>query len=245
MRRVSVLLGFATACARPVPPAPIASHHEARVAIALDAKLVTADYRDLELFGLPPLPPKRGLDLVEEATCRAHYAHVLAGRGSSDVREDDLRRLARIASQITGDCRIDADALFAEDAPYNLGGCTGTAPAEAIIAWRRIAAVASTRARRAAALRNLAALAWRIAVYDVRVDAWIDVGDAYVLAADADPNDPVLSRFAVDAYENALRVPFATDIAIEPAQRRRVARGLERITDGAAGDRARALRLRL
>jgi hypothetical protein len=238
------------ACSRQAPAPTIASHHEARVEVARTTELATRSYRELELVELPPLPAKRGIDLGEEKTCRAHYRHVQriynGELGGSDAdRTDDVRRLARVAIQAGGDCRIDTDALFASEAPYHFGGCRGVSPREGVIAWTRVAAVASTPARRAAALHNLASVAWMNALRERHIDPWIDAGTAYVRAAQSDPSDRVLSGWAVDAFENALRTPLADHVAITREQVLRIDRMLAHVSDGQAADRARALRARI
>ena len=222
------------ACATPSAPAI-----ESRCAVpAVVASKPPIRY--LDLVAMPPLPEKRGFDRIEERACRAQYEHVKRMPYQPLVVElDEMHRLVRLAVDAGGDCRIDTDAMLAAQASYHIGGCRGPSADEAFGSWVRLAAVASTRARRAAALRNVASLAWRIARSSGdSVDAWIDVGDRFVRAADADPNALVLSIAAVEAYERALS--RASRDAMKKIRRR-----LERIVDGSAGDRARALRERL
>jgi hypothetical protein len=216
-------------------PTTISSRHDAPVAIAPAAGLI--DHAYVALVALPPLPEKRGLELSGDKACRAHLTQVRSY--DHRTRADDLQRLIRVATLTGGDCRIDADEMLAADAPYRIGGCTGASLDEAILAWTRVAMVATTRARRSAALRNVASLAWDSATRGGVVAEWLVAGDAYVKASQSDRDTLELSTYAVDAYENALRMhPAAADVE-------RIANKLDEIVDGTAGDRARAIRSRL
>jgi hypothetical protein len=228
MRWLAVCLFAACSHAAPAPQTI-----ESRVATA---KHVTTPSSNLEMVMLPPLPSRRGIDLADEKACRAHYNHVAAGRTS-----DDMNRLVYAASATTGDCRIDTDALFERLASYRVGGCTGVPIEEAQETWSRLAVVASTRARRVAAYRNLAVLAWWSMRGEREPAAWIHVGDVSLRAAKLDPNGSDLAIAAIDAYEGALTLK-------QPIKREQVThvdRMLAQIVDGAAGDRARLLRGRL
>ena len=183
---------------------------------------------DLDLVELPPVPEKRGLDLAGEATCRTLFE-----------RGDDLHRLIRVATLTGGDCQIDVDGMLGAYAPYRIGGCTGASVDEAVVAWKRVALVATTHGRLRAALNNVAQLSWYLAWSLSTPDAWADAGDAFVRASREDDALELASR-AVDAYENALRRP-----KLSPKLVARIARGLEQVHDGVAGDRAHPLRARL
>ena len=236
------------ACTRSTAPAPVIAAHHVGTSVAAARVTVWIDHDDLGMVALPDLPAKRGIDRIEESTCRAHLKHVQGLSRklvSYEQREDDMNRLARAAMQVGGDCRIDTDEMFEANAPTRVGGCMGASVDEALLAWRRVAAVASSPARRAAALRNVATLAWRDAQREGVVDRWILAGDAHVSAAASDSNDLALSSLAVDAYENALRTPLVAKRTIDRAKVIEIAHKLERITDGSAADRARALRARL
>jgi hypothetical protein len=228
------------ACSRSTSPPTIAAHFEARAPVEDATKLIE---HELVLMKLPPLPPKRGIDLAGDKPCRAHLARALAVRG--DSWPGDIQRLIHIATLTGGDCRIDTDALLGSEAPYFVGGCRGARSEDALITWNRVAIVATTRARRAVALRNVAALAWHEARGYGAITDWIAVGDAYVRAAAADPDALDLSLAAVDAYENALRVPRVLHWEISSEDVAQIDRKLAQIVDGSAGDRARALRARL
>lgn len=214
--------------------APALESHRAPAPIELlpSDQMIEHSRRALELVALPPLPAKRGIDLAEEKTCRAHLRAVQRNMdGLSDVET-----LVRIAAETNGDCRIDTDAMLGAEAPLHSGGCRGPSATEAKQAWLRVALVASTRARRAVAMRNLAMLAWYEAIWRRDPAVWIAVGDAFVRAVDVTDDREELSRFAVDAYENALRVTTYLEDALA------IGRRLAAITEGAAADRAYALR---
>lgn len=247
-----LVLAVLVACSHPAAPPPVLAGQGApRVELDASAKLISRGYRDLALVELPPLPARRGLDLREEASCRAHLDYVRRVLAwdvsvSADEHDDALRRLARVARAHRGDCRIDADALLAADAPRRVGGCTGSSTAYATRAWTLVAVVASTPGRRAAASANVARIAWRHAESWSTVEAWIAAGEAHVRALRASTGDATLARWAVAAYENALRTPRAIrGQTITAAQVARIASGLARITEGPAADRARAIRAQL
>jgi hypothetical protein len=229
------------ACSHAPPtPAPLSARHDLQVEITPATELIQRDERLVEL---PPLPAKRGIDIAGDQSCRAHLAAVQ--RYDARTHDDDLQRLIRVATLTGGDCRIDADALLAEAAPIRIGGCMGASIEDAKLAWTRVALVATTRARRAAALRNVATLAWDAARFSIGTAAWIAAGDAYVKASDADRDALDLSTAAVDGYENALRVPFVQRTQITRANVAHIAGKLGAILDGPAADRARAIRARL
>jgi len=104
------------------------------------------------------------------------------------------------------------------------------------------AQVATSSARRAVAVRNLATLRWRRAEGRADPDAWAVAAEAMHAAADAD-RDPALLVIALDGWDNALRVGRGA-IGRELADRIRA--GLDRAAAaGAAGDRVGELRARL
>lgn len=183
----------------------------------------------MTLVDLPPPPAKRG-----EASCASDVERAVRIRVDSFADQ----QLVRQAFATGGDCRIEVDMHFAAYAPSSIGGCMGASPDEAIRPWSLVAAAASTRERRAAALRNVAALSWRMARYAQTADAWVDAGDRFLAAIDADPDTLELSLAAVAAYEHAIR------ISRDREQLAKITRRLERIVDGEAADRARALRAR-
>jgi hypothetical protein len=216
-----------------VTPNAIESHRApSTITLLPPDQLIERDYRAWQLVELPSLPEKRGIDLAEDKACRAELLHVQSIR----PKPDELARLVRTAAQSDGDCRVDTDELLAAMAPFRVGGCMGATSEEAKIAWVRVAIVASTRARRAAALRNVAMLAWREATWSREIERWLAAGDAFVRAIDASTEREELAVWAVDAYENALRVTIYGDDA------RVIGARLAAITEGAAGDRAYALR---
>lgn len=217
---------FAVACHAPAAQPVISARTVTVVDVAKPLDL-SKDF-SLDLVALPPLPEKRGIDLAGEGMCRALLE-----------RRDDLPRLVRVATLTGGDCQIDVDRLLGDWAPYRVGGCTGASPDEAMLAWNRVALVATTQGRRRAALYNVAQLAWYFAWRTTDADAWTNAGDAFVRAS-RDDDALVLAVRAVDAYENALRLP-----KLSAKQVGRIARGLAQIHDGAAGDRAVELRARL
>ena len=226
LRDVRWLLILLAACGSP-PPRPALSAYCATPRLADTTRGRERDFKTL--VELPPLPAKRGA-----LSCSTDVERAVRIR----IEPFEDQQLVRHAIARGGDCRIEVDAHFASYAPYRIGGCTGASADEALRPWTLVAAVASTPARRAAALRNVAALAWRLARYGENADAWIEAGDRYLAAIEADPNTLELSLAAVAAYEHAIRVSRDRD------QIAKITRRLAQIVDGAAADRARALRQR-
>jgi hypothetical protein len=229
-----VVVVLFAACATPSRVAePLSSQHAPVASLEASSDV----FATLELVAMPPLPARHRLDVLAERACRAHLE---VARGFVDDTHEDLRRLVRVAIETGGDCRIEADDLLAERAARRIGGCTGTSPEIAIEQWALVAAVGSTHARRAAAQRNVATLAMWIADYTDDAARWITAGDAFVKAVALDRDDQTLSAAAVESYLRAV-----TQKKLAPEQKAHAAHMLERIVDGAAGDRARLLRARL
>ena len=148
----------------------------------------------------------------------------LEGLAVGGDRRAILNQAGALAGALAGaDCATEADRV--------IGGLAWAWHAElpkseadpALVRrmWELAAQVATTPARRAAAARNRAELAWRRAEsgggHDP--DAWADAAEAAQDAAELAPADAGLAGLAVDGWTNTVHVARAGGAAIAPARR--------------------------